>query len=115
MDYEAKHDKKKIAEEEKPYKEKFKEIRKGIEDMADSCEFYKERIKFLEREVSRLADELGKAQGEVAYMTHMYEHGAEMLQLSRSRRDEMLEEKNKEIAMAKEAIYLAAMREVSLR
>lgn len=85
-------------------------------------EFYKERIKTLEAEIAKLKEELIDTQHNLAVMTSLYEQGAESLQRSEARSDaiieqknEEIEQKNEEIDMAKEAIYLAAMREVSMR
>ena len=78
-------------------------------------EFYKERIKTLEQEIVRLKEELIDTQHNLAVMTSLYEQGAESIQRNEARSDEIIERKNEEIEMAKEAIYLAAMREVSLR
>ena len=77
--------------------------------------FYKARIKHLEGEVARLTENLAEAEQSVAIMTQLYENSAESLQRAEARSDEIIAAKNDEIQMAKEAIYLAAMREVSLR
>ena len=82
---------------------------------AEERAFYKARIKHLQDEVSRLEAELAEEKQSVAILTHLYENSAESLQRAEARSDEIIEAKNEEIAMAKEAIYLAAMREVSLR
>ena len=111
----GKHFKQEVVEKEKPYKEKFQDIRTGIEAMAESCEYYKARIKKLEADVARLIKEKEELELNLAVMTNLYEHGSESLQRSEARSDEIIERKNEEIKMAKEAIYLAAMREVSLR
>ena len=77
--------------------------------------WYKARIKQLEDELEILKENLREAEQSVAIMTQLYENSAESLQRSEARSDEVIAAKNEEIAMAKEAIYLAAMREVSLR
>ena len=77
--------------------------------------FYKARIKHLEEEIKWLRENLREAEQSVAIMTQLYENSAESAQRSEARSDEVIAQKNEEIAMAKEAIYLAAMREVSLR
>lgn len=81
----------------------------------DNSYFYKERIKKLESEIIRLKEELIDTQHNLAIMTSLYEQGAESIQRNEARSDEIIERKNEEIEMAKEAIYLAAMREVSMR
>ena len=77
--------------------------------------FYKARIKHLEEEIKLLRENLREAEQSVAIMTQLYENSAESLQRAEARSDEIIAAKNDEIQMAKEAIYLAAMREVSLR
>lgn len=78
-------------------------------------EYYKARIKTLEKRIEELEEELEDTQHNLAIMTNFYEQGAESIQQNGARSDEIIERKNEEIKMAKEAIYLAAMREVSLR
>ena len=78
-------------------------------------EFYKERIKTLEKRIAELEAELNEAKRDAAAMTSLYESGAESLSRNEARSDEIIARKNEEIQMAKEAIYLAAMREVALR
>ena len=104
MEYEAKHDK----------KDKKVEFRKSAPLMG-TAEYYKARIKHLEGEVARLTENLAEAEQSVAIMTQLYENSAESLQRAEARSDEIIAAKNDEIQMAKEAIYLAAMREVSMR
>ena len=77
--------------------------------------WYKARIRHLEDEIERIKENLREAEQSVAIMTQLYENSAESLQRSEARSDEIIEAKNEEIAMAKEAIYLAAMREVALK
>lgn len=103
----GKHDKKKPEGTINP------ETRFSWQPMPD--EFYKERIKALEAEIIKLKEELIDTQHNLAVMTSLYEQGAESLQRSEARSDAIIEQKNEEIDMAKEAIYLAAMREVSMR
>lgn len=81
----------------------------------DAMEFYKARIKHLEDEVARLKEEVKETERNLAVMTNLYEASAESIQRNEARSDAIIEQKNDEIAMAKEAIYLAAMREVALR
>lgn len=90
-----------------------KEINFSWDPMPD--EFYKARISTLEQEIVRLKEELIDTQHNLAVMTSLYEQGAESIQRNEARSDEIIERKNEEIEMAKEAIYLAAMREVALR
>lgn len=78
-------------------------------------EFYKERIKTLEKRIAELEAELNAAKREAAGMASLYERGAELLSRNEARSDEIIAKKNEEIEMAKEAIYLAAMREVAMR
>ena len=105
----GKHDKKEVKQEEV----KQKATNFSWQPMPD--EFYKERIKTLEQEIVRLKEELIDTQHNLAIMTSLYEQGAESIQRNEARSDEIIERKNEELEMAKEAIYLAAMREVSLR
>ena len=103
--------------EEKYLAEEFAEKLKTLTISYDppSDEFYKERIKTLEKRVAELEAELNEAKRDAAAMTSLYEHGAESLSRNEARSDEIIAKKNEEIQMAKEAIYLAAMREVALR
>ena len=78
-------------------------------------EFYKERIKTLEKRITELEAELNEAKREAAGIAALYESGAESLSRNEARSDEITARKNEELEMAKEAIYLAAMREVALR
>ena len=91
-----------------------------------SDEYYKERIKTLENRIAELEEELmltkknyKKTCADLAAMTVAYERGAESaqtaLQKSDDRYNAKIKKKDDEIQMAKEAIYLAALREVSLR
>ena len=81
----------------------------------DQHAWYRERIKTLEQEIVRLKEELIDTKHNLAIMTSLYEQGAESIQRNEARSDEIIERKNEELEMAKEAIYLAAMREVALR
>ena len=92
-------------------KHDIKEIREKDGDKA----YYIARIRKLEADVARLDTELREAQHNVAIMTSLYEQSAERLSKNEARSDAIIEQKNDEIEMAKEAIYLAAMREVALR
>lgn len=87
----------------------------GKHDIKHDSDYYIARIRKLEAEVERLTAELKETQQNVAVMTHLYEHSAETIQRNEARSDAIIESKNEEIEMAKEAIYLAAMREVSMR
>lgn len=78
-------------------------------------EFYKERIKTLEERIAELEAELKDAKRVSAEMVSLYEQCVEQLSRNEARSDEVIERKNEEIEMAKEAIYLAAMREVAMR
>lgn len=78
-------------------------------------QFLKARIERLEKENKRLREELMQAKKEAAGMTGLYEKGAAATQTSVAKKDAIIKRKNDEIKMAKEAIYLAAMREVALR
>jgi Na+/phosphate symporter len=78
-------------------------------------EWYRAKIKHLQNENTNLNRALLDARNEIARMTVLYEKCAESIQRNEARSDEIIERKNEEIEMAKEAIYLAAMREVSLR
>ena len=93
--------------------DKHEEVKFSWQPMPD--EYYKARIKTLEKRIEELEEELKEAQQNVAVMTHLYDHSAETVQRNEARSDEIIEGKNEEIDMAKEAIYLAAMREVALR
>lgn len=88
-------------------------VRFSWEPMPD--EYYKEKIKALYAENNKLKEELENTQYNLAIMTNFYEQGAETIQKNGARSDKIIERKNEEIEMAKEAIYLAAMREVALR
>ena len=77
--------------------------------------WYRAKIKHLQNENTNLNRALLDAKTEIARMTVLYEKSAESIQRNEARSDEIIERKNEEIEMAKEAIYLAAMREVSLR
>lgn len=103
--------------EEKYLAEEFAEKMKTLAISYDppKDEFYKERIKTLEKRITELEAELNEAKRVSAEMVLLYEQGAESLSRNEARSDEIIAKKNEEIQMAKEAIYLAAMREVSLR
>ncbi len=77
--------------------------------------WYRAKIKHLQNENTSLSRALLDARDEIARMTVLYEKSAESIHRHDARSVEIIERKNKEIEMAKEAIYLAAMREVSLR
>ena len=77
--------------------------------------FLEARISRLELENKRLREELMQAKKEAASMAGLYEKGAEATQTSVAKKDAIIKRKDDEIKMAKEAIYLAALREISLR
>ncbi len=93
--------------------DKHDEVKFSWQPMPD--EYYKARIKTLEKRIEELEEELEDTQHNLAIMTNFYEQGAESIQRNGARSDEIIERKNEEIEMAKEALYLAAMREVALR
>ena len=97
----------------KEFAEKMKTVTISYDPPSD--EFYKERIKTLEKRITELEAELNEAKRVSAEMVSLYEQGAESLSRNETRSDEIIAKKNEEIQMAKEAIYLAAMREVALR
>ena len=78
-------------------------------------EYYKERIKYLEGEIAKLKEEKAETERNLALMTNLYEQASENIQVSISKHDDAIERKNDEIELAKDAIYLAAMREAALR
>lgn len=69
-------------------------------------EYYKQRIKKLE-------SELASARMKAASMTGLYETIAENSQRIVADKEVTIDRKNKEIELAKEAIYRAALREAS--
>ena len=87
----------------------------GKHDIRHDNDYYIARIKRLETEVASLTEDLKEAERNIAILTNMYEQSAQSVQRNEARSDAIIEQKNEEIEMAKEAIYLAAMREVSLR
>ena len=90
-------------------------VNMGKHDIRHDNDYYIARIKRLEMEVASLTEDLKEAERNIAILTNMYEQSAQSVQRNEERSDAIIEQKNEEIEMAKEAIYLAAMREVSLR
>lgn len=87
----------------------------GKHDIKHDSDYYIARIRKLEAEVASLTEDLKEAERNIGVLTHLYEHSAETISRNEARSDEIIESKNEELEMAKEAIYLAAMREVALR
>lgn len=96
-------------------KHEVKEDATVITTITDPEGFYKERIKKLEADVARLTKEKEEMELNLAVMTNMYEQSAETIERYKAWNKDMQKRKNTEITKCKEAIFLAAMREVELR
>ena len=103
----GKHDKKENMEPiMKQAEQGVVDVRTVIACEVPTDEYYKQRIKKLE-------SELASARMEAASMTDLYETIAENSQRIVADKEMAIDRKNKEIELAKEAIYRAALREAS--
>ena len=88
---------------------------KEIKEVSNDKAYYIARIRKLEAEIQTLKEDLKDAEKDVATITALYEQTAEDLTRSDARYSELVGQRKDEMAMCKEAIFLAAIREVSLR